>query len=65
MLKIRNFRTPFSKDKSVGLRNKNGLKFAFVVELAKLNFTHSTKIAKAKPGFDDSRTAKEHLCSCP
>ena len=36
--------------------HKKGLKFALVVELVKLNFTymyHSTKIAKAGPGFDD------------
>ena len=36
--------------------HKKGLKFALVVELSKLNFTytyHSTKIAKARPGFDD------------
>jgi hypothetical protein len=36
--------------------HKKGLRFAPVVELAKLNFTyiyHSTKIAKARPGFDD------------
>ena len=36
--------------------HKKGLKFAPVVELAKLNFTymyHSTKIAKARPGFED------------
>ena len=36
--------------------HKKGLKFAPVVKLAKLNFTylyHSTKIAKARPGFDD------------
>ena len=35
---------------------KKGLKFAPVLELAKLNFTymcHSTKIAKARPGFDN------------
>ena len=31
---------------------KKGLKFAPVVELAKLNFTRSTKTAKAGPGFD-------------
>ena len=35
--------------------HKKGLKFAPVVELAKLNFAynHSTKIAKARPGFND------------
>ena len=36
--------------------HKKGLKFAPVVELAKLFFAytyHSTKIAKARPGFDD------------
>ena len=61
-LKLRNFQNPFNKDKSVGLKDipctKKGLKFAPVLELAKLNFTYitvCTKIAKAKarPGFDD------------
>ena len=36
--------------------HKKGLKFATVVELVKLNFTytyHSTKIVKARPGFED------------
>ena len=35
--------------------HKKGLKFAPVVDLANLKFTynHSTKIAKAGPGFDD------------
>ena len=34
--------------------HKKGLKFAPVVELAKLNLTYdSTKIAKSGPGFDD------------
>jgi hypothetical protein len=47
-LKLRNVQNPLNKDKSVDL------KFELVVELAKLNFTykHSTKIAKAGPGFD-------------
>ena len=35
--------------------HKKALKFAPVVELVKLNFTHITvlKVAKAWPGFDD------------
>ena len=45
-LKLRNFQNPFNKDKTVG--HKKGLKFALVVELY-----HSTKIAKAGPGFDE------------
>ena len=33
--------------------HKKSLEFATVLELAKLNFTYSTKLAKARPGFDD------------
>ena len=34
--------------------HKKGLKFAPVLQLAKLNFTYiTTKITKARPGFDD------------
>ena len=43
-LKLRNFRNPFNKDKSVvrHTMHKKGVKFALVVELTKLNFTYIT-----------------------
>jgi len=42
-LKLRNFQNPFNKDKSIRhTMHKKGLKFAPVVELAKLNFTYVT-----------------------
>ena len=44
-LALRNFQTPFNKDKSEGLKEipcKKGLKLAPVVELAKLYFTYIT-----------------------
>ena len=50
--------------------HKKGLKFAAVVELAKLNFTymyHSNIIAKARPGFDDwpEHPSVQINCSSP
>ena len=45
-LELRNFQTPFNKEKSVGLKDipcsKKGLNFALVVDLAKLIFTYFT-----------------------
>ena len=55
-LKLRNFQNPFNKNKSDIPGTNKGLKFALVVELAKLICTYitvHTKIAKAGPGFDD------------
>ena len=55
-LKVRNFQNPFNKDKSVGLEDipctKKGT--CCRVREAKFYLYHSTKIAKAWPGFDEN-----------
>ena len=44
-LKLRNFQNPSSKDKSIRhTMDKKGLKFAPVLELAKLKFTYITVV---------------------
>jgi hypothetical protein len=43
-LKLRNFQNPFKCDKSNCLVHKKGLKFALVLELAKLNFSYITAL---------------------
>ena len=58
-LELRNFQNPFTKDNSVGLpktyhaQKRPKICTCCRVSKAKFYLYHSTKIAKARPGFDD------------